>query len=358
MRTSGTAAIVGLALLAGAVAYKEWQATQTQAQVGERPAPRVVVAEARMEPMAREVEALGTVRARESVVLSAKITEKVEQVHFEDGDVVEQGQLLVTLRDGEQQAKLQAAQANLTEQEREYRRIEGLVKAKTIASNELDKILTDIDVAKATLAQYQAELDARYIRAPFSGLLGFRAVSPGALVTPERELTTLDDLSVVKLDFPVPERFLAEIRPGKQVLARAAAYPNQTFEGRVTGIDSRVDPTTRAVVVRAEINNAELQLRPGMLMSLQLIVEQRQGVVVPEAALVPRQQNQYVFVVDADNKVVQRQVVLGMRKRGSVEIVEGLQTGEKVITLGTNRVRPGQQVQTEKEESFTGERAV
>ncbi|TKB48240.1 efflux RND transporter periplasmic adaptor subunit [Ferrimonas sediminicola] len=338
--------------VAGSIYYKETGNSQG-ARSKPRTTPSVVVTQVATESMRREVEALGTVKARESVVLSVKVTEKVEAVHFDDGQRVEAGTLLLTLRDGEQQAKLSAARANLLEQQREFNRIKDLVQAQTIASSELDRLSTSVDVAKATLAQYQAELDARYLRAPFAGVLGFRQVSPGTLVTPGTEVTTLDDIQVVKLDFPVPERFLARLAPGRRVLASAAAFPDRVFTGTVASVDSRVDPVTRSVVVRANIDNPDLALRPGMLMTLKLITEQRDTLVVPEEAIIPLQQRHYLFVVSADNRIEQRQVEVGLRTRGKAEILSGVEAGETVVTRGMMKVRPGQQVTTRGGERFS-----
>ncbi|WP_028115649.1 efflux RND transporter periplasmic adaptor subunit [Ferrimonas senticii] len=315
----------------------------------------VIVAPVEQRQWQQAVEALGTVRAQESVELTAKVTERVEQIHFDDGDKVEQSQLLVTLNHAEQDAKLTAAKANLVEQQREYQRIEGLVKNKTVASNQLDKIRTAIDVAQAVVAQTEAEVDARYIRAPFSGVLGFREISPGALVSPGTQITTLDDISVVNLDFTVPERFLSQLTNGSQVQAQAAAF-SQPFSGTVTSIDSRIDPTTRAVVVRAQIANPDLLLRPGMLMTLRLVVDDRLSQIIPEEAIIPRQNRQYVFVV-SDGKVVEKQIELGTRQRGWVEVTNGLEAGEQVITRGAQRVRPGQSVNTSSSERFSYQEA-
>ncbi|GAA5189247.1 efflux RND transporter periplasmic adaptor subunit [Ferrimonas gelatinilytica] len=353
MKKTLTAGMVLVTALGAGIWYKE---QSKSGQMVQRPAarvPLVVAATARTAPVRWEVEALGTVRARESVILSAKVTESVQAVHFEDGQHVKQGQLLVTLRDAEQQAKLRAARANLVEQEREFNRIEGLVRAKTIPSNELDRILTDIDIARAQEAQYQAELDARYVRAPFSGVLGFRQISPGALVTPGTAIATLDDLAVVKLDFTVPERFLNQLMPGKSIEGRAAAFPDERFIGTVVSVDSRLDPETRAVVVRAEVPNPELKLRPGMLVVLDLIAEQREGLVVPEEAIIPLQRDQFLYVINENNVVEQRQVTLGLRSRGSVEILAGLADGERVIIRGIQKVRPGQTVEVQERERFT-----
>ncbi|QIZ76906.1 efflux RND transporter periplasmic adaptor subunit [Ferrimonas lipolytica] len=340
------------AALAGSVYMKEQNAADNVPQKRKGGSVSVVVSPVEQTQWQRQVEALGTIKARESVELAAKVTERVAQIHFDDGDSVSKGQLLVTLNHAEQDAKLTAARANLVEQQREYRRIEDLVKTKTIASNELDKIRTGIDVAAAIVAQTEAEVDARYIRAPFAGLLGFRSISTGALVSPGTEISTLDDISVVKLDFPVPERYLNELRPGSSISAMAAAFPGQPFVGTVANIDSRVNPTTRAVVVRAELDNADGKLRPGMLMTLKLIVDERRSTIIPEEAVIPRQNRQYVFVV-ADGKVVEKQITLGSRQRGWVEVESGLVEGELVITRGAQRVRPGQTVTPRERENFS-----
>ncbi|MEH6532532.1 MAG: efflux RND transporter periplasmic adaptor subunit [Photobacterium frigidiphilum] len=356
MKASVITGIVLLAGLAAGVWYKE-QSRDEGAQVRRGGTPSVIVSTVVLQNVRREVEALGTVKARESVVLSTKVTEKVEQVHFSDGQQVKAGDLLVTLRSGEQKAKVRAAKANLKEQQREYKRIEGLVKRNTIASSELDKLLTSIEVARAILAQNQAELDARFIHAPFSGLLGFRQISPGALLTPGIVVTTLDALEQVKLDFTIPEQFVGELKLGSNIEGEAAAFPLQPFVGVVTGIDSRVNPQTRAIVVRAEIENPQLKLRPGMLMTLRLIVEQRNGLVVPEEAIVPRQRDSFLFVVNNNNVVEQRKVEVGFRNRGEVEILNGVVEGEQIITRGTQKVRPGQKVETRPSERFSHQEA-
>ncbi|WP_315902061.1 efflux RND transporter periplasmic adaptor subunit [Photobacterium rosenbergii] len=353
MRLKGTLiSLLLLVVLVGAITYKEYFSSGAAASRS-MPTPSVVVTEVEKKLVRREVEALGTVKSRESVVLTAKVTEKVDRVLFEDGQSISRGQLLVTLNADEQQAKVRAAKANLKEQQREYKRIEGLVKRNTIARSELDAIYTDIEVARAVLAQNEAELAARYIHAPFSGVLGFRQISPGALVTPGAVITTLDDIATVKLDFSIPEAFLGLVSQGAVIEASAAAYPDETFKGQIASIDSRINPQTRAIVIRADIANPDLRLRPGMLMTLSLIVGEHQGLVVPEEALVSRQQQHFLFVVGEEGAVEQREVELGFRRRGEAEVVTGIREGEQVITRGTQRVRPGQKVEIREQERFT-----
>jgi membrane fusion protein (multidrug efflux system) len=182
------------------------------------------------------------------------------------------------------------------------------------------------------------------ITAPFDGVLGFRQVSPGTLVTPGTMIATLDDVSTIKLDFSVPETYLANVAPGLAVSARSAAYPDTEFEGTVASVDSRVDPVTRAVIVRATLPNPGAKLRPGMLLSVQLRKPARDALVLPEIALVQTGERASVFRVKADNSVEQVDVVTGARRRGEVEIVEGLAAGERIVVEGTVKLRPGAKV--------------
>jgi membrane fusion protein (multidrug efflux system) len=172
-------------------------------------------------------------------------------------------------------------------------------------------------------------------------VLGFRQVSPGTLVTPGTAIATLDDIRTIKLDFPVPEAFLASVAPGLSIAAKSAAWPDREFEGKVRAVDSRVDPVTRAVTVRAEIPNPDSLLRPGMLLTVQLFKPERQALIVPEIALIQVGGQSYVFRVGADATVEQVEVGTGARRRGEVEIVAGLAAGDRIVVEGTVKLRPG-----------------
>ncbi|MGL4713163.1 MAG: efflux RND transporter periplasmic adaptor subunit, partial [Shewanella sp.] len=228
--------------------------------------PTVVIATAAMVPIRDEVEAIGTNKATESVTITPKVTDVVIALKFDDGDVVKKGELLVQLQDAEQIAKVKAVQVKVSDHQRELARISSLVISRTVAELERDRLQTLIDTTRAELEQAQASLNDRSIFAPFTGRLGLRQISVGSLVSPGTVITTLDDIAKIKLDFSVPERFIQALEPGKKVEAQAVAFPDVTFKGMVTSIDSRVNPTTRTVLVRAEIPNPDLRLLPGMLM--------------------------------------------------------------------------------------------
>lgn len=341
---------IALLLIALAVAiYWRYQHNR-QAEQSQRPAPSVVVETPKQVVMAEQFEALGTLQANNNIEVTANTTEKVEQVLFKDGQQVQLGETLVLLQSAEQEALWQAAKIHLEEQQREYRRIEDLVRKRTVASSELDRLQSEIDKAQASVAEEEAKRNDRIIKAPFSGVLGFRQVSPGALITPGTVITTLDDISVLKLDFQVPERFISIVQPGTEVSAHSDAYPGQTFTGQVSSLSSRVDPVTRALSVRAILPNPAGQLRPGMLLQIEVIRARRNVLAIPEHALMMLQEQRFVFVVDSDNTVRQQDVTLGMRQAGLVEITSGLTKADQVVTQGKLKVRSGTQVTLQTED--------
>ncbi len=280
-----------------------------------------------------QVEALGTVRAREAIDLSANVTDRVAEVAFEDGDRVEKGDLLIRLEDAEENAMLEGAKAGLAEQEREIKRLESLVAEGAVSEVRLEEYRTRRDVARQRVEEAQAQIADRRIIAPFDGVLGFRRVSVGALVTPGDLIATLDILDPVKLDFTVPETFLNDLKPGQEITAITEAYPGESFTGEVTRIDTRVNLVTRSITVRAEIPNPDHRLRPGMLMTTTLRKNPRESLSIPERSLVSVQANHFAYVVEGTN-ARRATVTIGRRVPGYVEIIEGLEAGETVVTDG------------------------
>lgn len=309
------------------------------------PAVEVIVAVARLEHFDDRIEALGTLRANESVQLSSSITETVSAVNFDDGDRVPAGKLLVEMTSDEEHAQLEEAHATVEEARRQYERVQSLQQQGTAAASLLDERRRDWDTAKARLTAIESRLKDRLIRAPFAGVIGLRNISVGALVEPGDTIATLDDDSVMKLEFPVPSIHLGALRAGLPVVAYSDAFPGREFTGAVQAIDSRIDPVTRAVLVRASLPNPDHALRPGLLMRIELHSNPRDGIAIPEEALVGLGGKQSVFVVDpAGDTVEQREVRLGGRRPGVAEIVAGLQAGERVVTQGTIKIKAGDRV--------------
>ena len=327
--------------------------SESTPQQGGRGAPQAVpvtTTVVREQPFSETVSAVGTVTARESVTVTAKVSEIVERVHFESGQQVARGAPLVTLSGQQQQAALRAAEANAAEAERLYQRNRQLAEQQLIARATLDTQLAARDAGRAQVAQIRAQLGDRVVRAPFSGVLGIRQVSPGALVTPGTAIATLDDLSRVWVDFPLPESRLSELGSGQRLTGSTAAWPGRQFEGVVSTIDSRIDPATRALSVRADFANADGALKPGMLVNVALFQAERPALLVPEISVMQVGRETFVWKVDAEGKVSQAPVETGQRIAGQVELVKGVAAGDRIVVDGVGKLRAGQTIVESKTE--------
>jgi membrane fusion protein (multidrug efflux system) len=261
-------------------------------------------------------------------------------VRFSDGQRVQKGQVLVELDSAQARADLAAAEAASAESASQVKRSRELIDTRVISEAQFEQLEATMKANVARVAAARSHVDDTVIRAPFSGRVGLRRVSVGSLVNPSTTITTLDDLSVIKVDFSVPENFLAGLREGLKVTATAAAFPGRDFLGVVGSLDSRIDPVSRSVTVRAHVPNADLALKPGMFLNVSLARDEHDALVVPEAALMPEQSRQFLFVIE-DGRAVRREVHIGRRQPGRVEVVAGLKAGEQVIVEGTQKVREG-----------------
>lgn len=311
------------------------------------PPTPVIVSAATSKPFEDKIEALGTLRANESVELTATVTETVSAIYFDDGERVEAGQILVEMTDDEEHALITEANALASEAERQYQRVQSLAKQGTAPKSLMDERSREWETAKARLSAIESRLSDRLIKAPFDGVVGLRNISVGALVEPGDVVTTLDDDSVMKLDLSVPSIYLGSLAQGMGVTASTRAYGKRGFTGMVHSIDSRVDPVTRSFVVRVLLPNPDRLLKPGMLMQVTLVRNPRTALTVPEGALMPLGREHFVLrVLEAGDgyKAERVQVKIGSRRPGEVEVLDGLSEGDLVITHGTMRVRPGQAV--------------
>ena len=307
-------------------------------------AAKVVTQQVERQHIVDEIEALGTARANESIEIQPRISSLVEGFTFEEGQLVRKGQQLVQLEDNEIVAGLRLAEANLSESRSLYNRSKSLADTQAISASTLEELLAQVRVDEASVEAAKARLDNTVIRAPFAGRVGLRRISPGSFVNTSTVITTLDDVSKIKLDFAVPEAFLTVLNEGMNISAESLVYPDRVFKGVVASIDTRLDPISRAVQVRAILPNDEGLLKPGMFMSVNLKRDRGEVVVAPEQAIVPEGGNQYVFVV-SDGTAEKRQVILGRRIPGYVAIESGLEAGESVITEGTHKVIDGSAVE-------------
>jgi membrane fusion protein (multidrug efflux system) len=305
-------------------------------------AARVVAQIVERQHIVDEIEALGTARANESIDIQPRIASLVERIAFEEGQLVQKGDLLVELENSEIVAGLALAEASLSESLSLYNRSKSLADSQAISASNLEQLLAQVRVNQARVEAAKARLANSAIRAPFSGRIGLRRVSPGSFVDTSTIITTLDDISSIKLDFTVPEAFINVLSAGMDIdiSAHSLVFPDRVFKGTVTSIDTRLDPVSRAVRVRSRIPNEAGLLKPGMFMSVDLERDLGEVVLAPEQSIVPEGSRQYVFVV-TDGVAEQRPVQLGRRIPGYAVVESGLEAGEQVVTEGTHRLRDG-----------------
>ncbi len=313
----------------------------------QRPLPVVVTAVEKIDSFGDTLEALGTTLANESVTLTANATELVESIHFEDGQSVERGDILLLLEQREEAALLKAAQATLAERQRAFERAIELVEQQAVSTATVEERRALLQEAEGRVEEIEARIRNRIVRAPFDGILGLRQISPGALLRPGDVITSIDDLSQIKVDFDAPSLYLAALQPGLQVEGRVAAYPDKVFNGVVATVRSRIDPITRTVRVRAIMPNPDLLLRPGLLMAIRLDKNPRESLLILEGTVIQEGERSFVFKVEqADDDqpptAHKHEVELGARIPGKVEVVSGLQAGDRVIVHGLMQVRDGQ----------------
>jgi membrane fusion protein (multidrug efflux system) len=304
----------------------------------------VVVEESRIERLQLVVEALGTARANESIDVTAKVANIVTALRIAEGQQVRKGDVLVELDGAQARADLAVAQAALTESTSQLKRSRELYETKVLSEQQIEQIESTHAANLARVASARSRLNDTVIRAPFSGRVGLRRVSVGSLVEPGTTITTLDDSGTIKLDFSVPEMVVASMKPGLALQATSVAYPGERFDGRVASVDSRVDPETRSVTVRATLPNPQGLLKPGMFMTVKLARGEADVLVVPEESLVPEQGDVYVYVVTAGT-ASKRKIQTGQRRVGSVQVTAGLEPGELVVTEGTQKLRDGASVE-------------
>lgn len=319
-----------------------------------RPAlPQVIVQSASLASLTTTVEALGNLRANESITLTSNETKKITRINFDDGQRVTQGQVLVEMTSREESALLEEARFNRDEARKQLDRVRELVRRGAASQAELDLRTREYEAAGARYNATESRLKDLVLIAPFSGVVGLRQMSVGALVSPGQPITTLNDDSKMKLDFTVPAVYLRHLKVGVPVVAKSRDLGDKTFQGHLVSIDNQIDEVTRSIKVRALLDNPQHELTQGMLMLVEVKAASREALVISEAALVPLAGDHFVFVVQEEAgalAVERRQITIGERFPGAVEVLEGLSAGEKVVTHGLQKIRAGQKVQIRAEE--------
>lgn len=286
-----------------------------------------------------EIEAVGTAFANEQTVITSPVTERIERIGFADGAIVRRGAVIAQLSRSEESADLSSVEARAREADKQLERIISLQERGFATNSAVDQQTALRDGARADANVIRSRISDRVIRAPFDGVLSLRTISAGTVVTSGSPIATISDISSIKLDFTVPENFLTALEPGQVIEATTAAYPGQSFRGRIDNINPLVDPLSRSLTVRALLPNDARQLRPGMLMTVRIVSETRTGPAIPETALLAQGDQSFVFLVDEEEIARRTRIEVGLRSGGMVEVRSGVKLGSKIVADGTVKVR-------------------
>lgn len=338
--------LILLCLLAlfGAGLYFGWPhvtgSEDSAAPARQRPPAVVELSPVEQREMAETVEAVGTTRARQSVAIVPVDEGRVKELNFTPGQQVAKGDVLVTMDDTIERADLAEARARVTEWTQALDRTQTLLSTNAVSKATLEDTTARLAEARAQQDRAQEHLANRTVTAPFDGRVGLAEIDPGAWVASGQEITTLDDLHEVIVEFSLPETLFAAVSIGQSVSARSAAFPGRSFEGTISAVDSRIDPVSRAFRARAVIPNPDYLLPAGMFMSMTLVLSSSDATVVPEAAIVFEAAETYVFVAEGDTTRRTR-VTTGQRRDGVISITGDVDPGAMVITRGLQKVRDG-----------------
>ena len=352
----GAACLLGLMIVAAVlkIAFSDGGAGDRKGPRGPGAGRGQVVAEvvAQRREFADQIRVLGVARGRRSVNITSNTTQLVTQVMFSDGQAVAAGTPLVELQAREEDADLIRTRAQLENAQREYDRYRILAERGVAPRVMAETAETALKTAQAAVAAAEARRGDRILRAPFAGVLGLTSVTPGTLISPGSVITTLDDISGVRVDFPLPERYLGVLPVGASLTATTDAFPGEEFNGRIALLDTRVNEQTRAIIARAEFTNPGNRIRPGMMMRVAVQQGRRQSLAVPEAAVQYEGQGAFVYRIARGEKgsTAQRvEVQTGAVEGGYVEIVSGLANNDHIVASGLNRIQPGAPVTVEGE---------
>ena len=306
---------------------------------------QVIAVEARRQPMSETLSLVGSLTANEMVEIKSETDGAVDRINFAEGQRVEKSQILIQLDESKFGAALAEAEANFKLSQANYLRGQQLSKANLISQQEFEQMASMYQAQQAGLDLKKRQLKDARIYAPFAGIMGSRQISPGQVIARNTTLAWLVDLDIIKAEFNVPERFLGQLRVGQKLDINVVAYPGDVFEGGVYFIAPQVDPALRTVLVKARIQNSTGKLKPGMFANLDLTLRLNDhAIVIPESAVSSSGERNIIFIIDQNETAQIVPVRLGVRQAGVVEVVSGLQGGERVIAEGLQKIRPGGKV--------------
>jgi membrane fusion protein (multidrug efflux system) len=292
-----------------------------------------------------DVALTGQLNAETEVIVQPEIDGVVATIEFEEGRPIAKGDVIVTLRDGVQRARLAEANAQLSLATSIHRRTRELAKRDASAKAKMEEAEANLDAAKARVDLAQVELDRTQVRAPFDGIAGARLIAPGQRLEDRDGIVSVAAVDRLQLVFTVQEQYLAMAQLGGTIHARVSSWPGERFPGEVYYVAPNIDPTTRRLVIKAWVPNPDHKLKPGMFANVDVRVARREdALLVPEASMVYDRNGTYVWRIDADGLAEKVPVELGLRGRGQVEITAGIAAGDVIVSAGTNKVMAGKKL--------------
>jgi membrane fusion protein (multidrug efflux system) len=342
--------LLALGMVLGAMFGWKFYQAQKMAILASMPPPPATVAAADVQTESWQpyLAAVGSLVAPHGILVTTEVAGIVSAIHFESGQPVEAGTLLLQLDDSVDEAELAGIVAERRLAELQFKRREGLLASKTISPSDVDEARLRLENAAARLAAKQAVIAKKRITAPFSGWLGIRQVDLGEYLQPGTAIVPLEALAPIYVDYALPERHLDRISVDQAVEIEVQAFPGEVFTGRITALNPGIDPGTRSLRIRATLENPQARLRPGMFAAVRTVLPQRPAVLtLPQTAITYNPYGDAVFVIEARETglhVQRRQVETGGVRNGRVEIVQGLEAGEQVVAAGQVKLRNDQAV--------------
>lgn len=307
-----------------------------------KPPLEVIAYQATIESKSNSVKALGLLQAKRSIDISANASDSIKNIYFSSGQIVEKGDLLLTLEDTEEQASLQEAVALEKETLAQYQRVKKAVTRNTVTQSLVDEKYREWRTAIAKRKVMEAMIADRRITAPFSGQLGFSSYAVGANLSVGSPIVSLDDISEMKLDMAIPNRFLSQLKIGQTVTLNSSAYPNQTFTGKISALSPRLQSETRLLQVQALIPNPKHLLKTNMMVEAQITLPDKKQLTIPNTALLMLGDKEFVYrlVATKDNRYKAEKVWVQSGEIGSKnsEILSGLNQGDLVVSQGVMKV--------------------
>lgn len=358
MRTASRFVIVIILLgivLGGIFGYKFYQFGQMKQMLSQPQPPAIVsVTRATTENWQPSIKAVGSIEAVNGIQVSNEVPGVIEAINFESGDVVSKGDVLIRLDAAIDEAALRTRRAEAQLAQQEFKRVSDLLPKRAVSQSQYDEAKANFDAAGARVNEAEAQLSKKVIRAPFDGTLGIRMVDQGEYLPTGSPIVEVNMLHPIYVDYTLSEKYLPEIDRGYPVSVTVAAVPEQVFKGKVSAINTSVNPETRTVRIRATLGNQDNLLRPGMFATIQTgQPRDNQVVTLPRTAISYNTYGNFVFVVEKNDQgelaVSRRTITTGEVRNGRAAVLSGLDEGETVVAKGLLRLRAGQRVEIQEE---------